>query len=1152
MTPEQLLSSTAEHRIRLWVENGRLRYHAPRGSLTPELRALLEGHRDVLIAHLSGRTSTTPISYPLSYSQQFLWFLYQLAPQSAAYNVAFVARVVSPVDMSRLKMAFQTIVDRHPVLRSTYDSTDGVPFMRIHDRVRLVCERIDASPWTEEELCRAVHEKYAEPFDLVRGPVVRVQLFTCGIEEHVLLITLHHITCDGWSVGILLKEFRELYSRGREVHLPAPAAQYSDYVQYQSAMLASPEGERLRQFWLKQLTGELSELNLPADRQADRNRISPGGTLHFNLTGNVYSDIADLARRSGVTPYVLFLAAFQTLLMRYSSQEDVLVGTPMASRPRKEDEFTVGCYINPVVLRGILPAGCSFTALLTKTRKTVAEALAHRHYPFPLLVEQLRPSRDLGRAPIIRAMFNLLNRQTLGQVADLLYRDIAEAARGANVEFGALHMRPFPMNQEEGQFDLDLQIIDDGHTYTGLLKYNTDLFEPATIARMAEHLKVLLKGVVANPDCPLGDLPLLSAAERHTVLSEWNQTQADYPQNVCLHTLFANQVQKTPEAIAVVFEDESLTYRELDVCANRLARRLRSFGAGPEVLIGVHLERSLEMVIALYAILKAGAAYVPLDPDYPKERLAFMIEEMKAPVILTQRRLKAELPVTTAMALCLDDPDFVQTLSKEESAVPADSSVQPDNLAYVIYTSGSTGRPKGAMNTQRGIVNRLLWMQETYRLSASDVVLQKTPFSFDVSVWEFFWPLLAGAKLVLARPGGHRDAAYLAKTIVQHGVTTMHFVPSMLGIFLEDKAAATCQCLKRVICSGEALPYELQERFFRVLNAELHNLYGPTEAAVDVTAWACRRGDQRQTVPIGKPVANTQIYILDSHLQPVPIGVAGELYIGGVQVARGYVNRPDLTAERFIPDPFQPQPGARLYRTGDLCRYRRDGNIEYLGRNDFQVKIRGMRIELGEIESTMRQFPNVRDALVLMREDTPGDKRLTGYIVSAATGAIDLERLRSFLKERLAEYMVPASFVLMEEFPLTSSGKVDRRALPAPQATRQTATNYVPPFGETERRVAQIWEEILGIDRVGLEDRFFDIGGHSLLLVGLAAKLQESFGRPVSVMDLFQRPTVAEQARFLANEICAGTNLPDAQDRARKQKAFLSQRAKKSQPTNCG
>jgi amino acid adenylation domain-containing protein len=654
-----------------------------------------------------------------------------------------------------------------------------------------------------------------------------------------------------------------------------------------------------------------------------------------------------------------------------------------------------------------------------------------------------------------------------------------------------------------GEAELPLRIL-----------YDRSRFDDASIARMLGHLGTLLEGMADNPDRPLSELPMLATAERHRLLVEWNDTRADYPQDNCLHDLFEAQVERTPQAVALDCEGKQLTYEELNQRANQLAHHLQRLGVGPETLVGVYMERSLEMVIALYGILKAGGAYVPLDPEYPADRVAFMMEDSQVPVLLTQQRLVDSLPTHRATVLCLDSQWGI--LAHENDTNPA-NGVQPHNLAYVIYTSGSTGKPKGAMNTHRGICNRLLWMQDRYQLTDTDRVLQKTPFSFDVSVWEFFWPLLVGARLVVARPGGHRDSGYLVRLISDQGITTIHFVPSMLQLFVEEPGLETCTSLRRVICSGEALPHDLQERFFERLDAELHNLYGPTEAAVDVTHWQCQpEGDPRRIVPIGRPVANTQLYILDRYGQPVPVGVAGELHIGGIQVARGYWNRPELTTERFIPDPFSSNPEARLYRTGDLARYRPDGNIEFLGRLDFQVKVRGFRIELGEIEAVLSQHPAVREAVVLAREDVPGDKRLVAYVVSAGASEVESGALRDFLHSKLPDYMVPAASVQLEALPLLPNGKVNRRSLPAPERERQATEPYAPPSNELEKAIAAIWQDLLQVDQVGVDDSFFDMGGHSLLIVQAHRRLSRVTDRELSITDMFRYPTIRALTHYLS------------------------------------
>lgn len=679
--------------------------------------------------------------------------------------------------------------------------------------------------------------------------------------------------------------------------------------------------------------------------------------------------------------------------------------------------------------------------------------------------------------------------------------------------------------------DLHIVIPDDGKKC--LWQYNQNVIDKNDIKRMHAQFYTLLSDLsTKDRNCSISQLSILPEEERRMLIKEWNHTFVDYLSDICLHQLFESQVKQTPDAVALDYEGSQMSYRELNTRANQMARYLIKNDVGPETLVGLFMERSLEMVIGIYGIIKAGGAYVPLDPEYPPERISYMINDTKVPILLTQNHLKAALPENKAKVVCLDSE--WNRVAEEQTDNP-DSHVAADNLAYVIYTSGSTGKPKGVMNEHRGICNRLLWMQDEYKLTHSDRVLQKTPFSFDVSVWEFFWPLLFGARLVIARPGGHKDSAYLVKLINEKEITTLHFVPSMLQIFLEEKAVETCRSVKRVICSGEALPYDLQKRFFKRLGSQLHNLYGPTEAAVDVTYWACRPESDRSIVPIGYPVANTQIYVLDTRLQPVPVGVTGELHIGGVQVARGYLNRPELTTEKFIPDPFRKEQNARLYKTGDLARFLADGSVEYLGRTDFQVKIRGLRIELGEIETLISEYPNIKQCVVLLREDRPGDKRLVAYFVCEPNQKVNDLGLREYLKIKLPDYMVPQYFVALDAIPLSPNGKADRRALPMVTVNNITQETYIPPRNKIEKLVAEIWQDLLQVPTVGINDSFFDLGGHSLLLVQALQRLKASMAVELSVVDFFQYPTVSSLTAFLSRHKKAQTSFAKTRQQIEKQ-----------------
>jgi amino acid adenylation domain-containing protein len=806
----------------------------------------------------------------------------------------------------------------------------------------------------------------------------------------------------------------EGFSTGRPCALPALPIQYADYAAWQRRALSGDVLDAQLAYWKEQLAGAPPALELPTDRPRPAVQTYRGAALPIALSPELSASLVALSRREGVTLFMTLLAALQSLLQRYTGQDDIVVGSPIAGRTQVETEGLIGFFVNTLVLRTDLSKKPSVKELLQRVRQVTLGAYAHQDVPFEKLVEELAPARDLSRSPFFQAMLVLQN------------------APLPALALGELELAMLDVEQTTAKFDLTLSLRETEDGLRGALEYNADLFDPDTIERFIGHYHrllegMVLEGMVAEPVRPVAELPLLTAAERHQVLVTWNDTAVPYPHDRCVHELFEEQVDRTPDAVALVFEEQRLTYRELDERSNQLAHHLRSLGVGPDVLVDVFMERSIEMVVALYGVLKAGGAYVPVDPDYPAERVAFMVHDSGAEVMLTQQHLIERLPEHPTHLVRLDaDWPTIARHSKERF----EGAATPEHLAYVIYTSGSTGKPKGAMNSHRGVCNRLLWMRDTYRLTESDRVLQKTPVSFDVSVWELFGTLLTGARLVIARPEGHKDSAYLADLVARAGITTMHFVPSMLRVFLEEPAVASCRLLRRVICSGEALSFDLQERFFERLSAELYNLYGPTEAAVDVTSWQCVPHDPRGIVPIGRPVANTRIHILDEGMRLVPVGVAGELHIGGVQVGRGYLNRPELTAERFVEDPFCDEPGARLYKTGDLARHLPDGSLEYLGRLDHQVKIRGYRIELGEIEATLVKRADVLEAVVVAREDVSTDKRLVAYVVADQGVALPSPaELRKELRETLPTYMIPTTFVELEALPLTPNGRsIGRRS----------------------------------------------------------------------------------------------------------------------------
>lgn len=1049
---------------------------------------------------------TGPI--PLSFSQQRLWLLDQITPHNPAYQIPGAVQLFGPLKVEALYKSLAEIVQRHEILRTTFPAVDGEPGQVINHTFQLEMPVVALShlPQSDQEAAaRQIAENAAaQPFDLAEGPLLRITLLHLNPENHILLIMMHHIICDGWSLlRVFIREIATLYRaflHEQPSPLPALPIQYADFALWQQKWAQSEPMQQQLVYWQKQLAGVPSVLSLPTDHPRPAVQTFHGAVQSLALSPSLTQAIQALSLEEGTTLFMTLLAAFQVLLCRYTTQEDIVVGTPIANRNRTELEDLMGFFVNTLVLRTDLSGNPSFKNLLTRVKEVALDAYAHQDQPFEQLADILRPERDMSHNPLFQVMFIM---QNLPQEA-------------IELPDSGLTLKLWEIGNRSAKFDLTLSVEQVGDKLVQSFEYNTDLFEHSTIQQMLQHLEMLLDAAANDRNCPILDLPLLTPPEREQILFTWNQTeQPDCLIESCLHELIEEQVARTPAAAAVIYADQVLTYQELNQRANQLAHTLREMGVGPETPVGICLERSLEMVIGLLGILKAGGLYVPLDPTYPPERMAFMMADSQITVRLTQAHLVAQLPPSTATTICLDSE--WEHIGKAAADNPL-TTITPEHAIYMIYTSGTTGHPKGAVNTHRGLVNRLLWMQKAYQLTEQDRILQKTPFSFDVSGWEFFWPLLVGASMVVAKPDGHKDSTYLAHLIQEQQVTTLHFVPSMLHQFLAEPEIIQCDSLKRVICSGEALSYELQERFFSHLpGVELHNLYGPTEAAIDVTAWQCQP-NTRHTVPIGQPIANTQIYLLDKQLYPTPVGIPGELHIGGVGLARNYWQRSALTAAQFIPNPFGP-PGTRLYKTGDLARYLPDGSIEYLGRVDHQVKIRGFRIEPGEIEARLNQHPQIVTSLVLVHKESPGNEHLMAYLVTTQTPPPTITELRHFLQIKLPDYMIPAAFIYLDAFPLLPNGKIDRRALPAPDRSRpDLAAGYSAPVTPIEETLADIWSGILGIDHIGIHDNFFELGGNSLLAVRLTARIQKQFDINIPLANLFQGATIESLARILERQ----------------------------------
>ncbi|MGQ5876531.1 amino acid adenylation domain-containing protein [Serratia sp. IR-2025] len=1031
---------------------------------------------------------------PLSFAQQRLWFLTQLEGMSETYHIPLALRLHGRLDRQALQHSLDALYARHESLRSRFITREDRPQVQIlpANGLPLAFHDLRRHPAQADTLCR---QAATQPFDLTQGPLVRAALIRLADEEHLFLLTCHHIVSDGWSTGILLRELGALYGalrRGDADPLPPLTLQYPDYAAWQRRYLTPERLAAQAQYWRETLIGAPALLTLPTDRPRPTVQSFSGGEVPIAIDAELTQALRQFSRQHGGTLFMTVLAAWSLVLARMAGQQELVIGTPEANRGRLETESLVGFFVSTLALRIDLRDDPDLPTLIARIRHTVLTAQENRDLPFEQVVELVNPPRHLGYTPLFQVMLAWQD----GSVRDIPLPGLQ--AELAGLEYSA------------AKFDLTLDLADTGEGISGTLNFATALFDRATAERYGVYLVQALRAMTLNSPRSVSHIDLLPLAEREHLLHGWNRTERDYPLDQTLAALFEQQVRRTPHATALVSGAESLSYAQLNARANRLAHALIARGVGPDSRVAVCAERGLNMVTALFGILKAGGAYVPLDPAYPGERLQYILQDADPVLLLADVAGRAALgePVTPQLAL---EAALPETLSAENPAPRAQAS----HLAYVIYTSGSTGKPKGAMNEHRGVVNRLVWMQEAYGLTAADTVLQKTPFGFDVSVWEFFWPLMVGARLVMAKPEGHKDPDYLSRAIEQYGVTTLHFVPSMLQSFLADGQAATrCGQVVRVMCSGEALPATLVAEFYRRLpQAELHNLYGPTEAAVDVTAWHCSREAERVSVPIGRPIANTRIYLLDERGQPVPLGAVGELYIGGVQVARGYLNRPELTAERFLSDPFAP--GGRMYRTGDVARYLANGDIEYLGRNDQQVKIRGFRIECGEIEAALATHPAVREAVVDARA-VGDDKRLVAWVVPAADVAEETlaGALRQHVSAALPDYMVPSAWVVVAALPLSPNGKLDRRALPEPQGAQSQAA-YEAPQGEHETLLAAIWRELLNVERVGRHDNFFELGGHSLLAVKLMAQLRRA-GWGANVQTLFSTPTLSALAQAMS------------------------------------
>ncbi len=1058
-----------------------------------------------------------PVELPLSHGQKALWFLHRLAPGGAAYNLAAAARVAGGVDAEALRRAFQGLVDRHPALRTTCHDRAGEPVQRVHEQMAVDFAVEEAPGQGGEALAIRLRRELYRPFDLEYGPLLRVVLLRLGPAEHALGLAVHHVAADFWSLAVLADELGTLYAResappgdAASPALPPLPVTYADFVRRQADRLAGAEGERLWSWWRQALPRVPADLDLPTDRPRPAVQTERGGVRALDLGGELSQDLQELARASGSTLFTVLLAGFQALLHRYTRQEEVAVGCPAAGRGARELAGVVGYFVNPVVVRGEAAGDLPFRRFLEQIRKTALGALEHQELPFPLLTERLQPVRNPSRSPLFQAMF-VFQKSHLPEQRALA--PFALGRPGAEIRLGPLRLSSLPLGERPAQLDLTLEVAEAADGLAASLVFNADLFDAATAERLLAHWRMLLVGAAADPDRALLDLPLLAPAEESQILAEWNATAAEYPSDRTLHELIAEQAGRTPDRVALSAGAASLTYRGLAARAARLAHHLRRIGIGPEVAVGVFMDRTPDLVVGLLGVLEAGGAYVPIDPAYPADRVAHMLADSGAPVVLTQERLRPALAGYGGRLVALDTGH--EAFDSLPDRPPGRGS-GPGNLAYVIYTSGSTGRPKGVQIPHRALVNFLTSMARRPGLGAGDVLVSVTTVSFDIAGLEIYLPLIQGAQVVLADRETAADGAALRRLLANSGATAMQATPVTWRLLLAAGWKGGEGPPLAVLCGGEALPRDLAARLAEC-SSSVWNLYGPTETTIWSAVHEVERGEDGPAVaPVGKPIANTGLYVLDAALRPVPVGIAGELLIGGDGLTRGYRGRLDLTAEKLVPDPLSGASGTRLYRTGDLARFRPGGEIEFLGRVDHQVKIRGFRVELGEVEAALATHPAVRQAVVVADADAAGGHRLVAYAVFSQTP--EAGELRRFLAGRLPDPFIPSVFVALDRLPLTPNGKVDRKALPAPDTATAARPEPVAPRSALERTIAEVWREVLRVEKVGLHDNFFDLGGHSLLAAQVHARLGRALGRELSLVDLFRHPTVGALARFLAPE----------------------------------
>lgn len=1107
MTFHQLLNELIEKKVHLFLNGQELRYKAQPGTITEELKNKMRFYKDELIRHLSSnaneavtlpqiqkRTDTAPAE--MSYAQRRLWILDQLDPGNPAYNTPIITPLDGPVNMAHLEKALNAIVMRHETLRTVFYMENGKPVQVVVPRITVPIEFSNLCTLPNDQRSTAVIDRInaliGHRFDLKNGPLLKAAAMCVSETKYLLVIVKHHIITDGWSMGVFANELQKLYKSydsGMDAGLAPLEIQYADFSDWQKGWLQGDVLKKQLAFWSEQIGSLVNTCGFPTDNSRGNKQSFTGDVFYCFRDKNASKELNEFCKVNSLTPFMVMNSALSILISKYSHETDVAIGTPVANRNDQKLNNLIGFIVNTLVIRTKVDYSEKVLQYLQRMRTITVNALSNQDIPFEYLVDQFAKQRDMSKTPFFQVM--------------LAYQNFDDSELVGSNSYTEGRTR-------YAKYDITLSVFDSTEGQTFEWEYNKDLYVKNSIEQIALHFFKVLDEIIKNASSKIGDIDLLTSTERNTYLFDWNATAKEYTHG-CLHELFQIQAKKTPHAIAVRYKDQALTYEELDRKSDLIASFLIKQGVVVESVVGVCIERSLEMVLALYGILKAGGAYLPIDPNYPEERKRYQLQDSNTKICLTDSKSSAIIDYLNVRTFIVSD--VVNSCVKiEETCFP---SVKLINAAYVIYTSGSTGKPKGVINSHLGISNRLFWMQDYFQLMPEDKVLQKTTYCFDVSVWEIFWPLLTGACLVMAVPGGHMDPSYLANTIDEEKITTIHFVPAMLDEFLQTPNIKKASGLKRLICSGEALLPATVSKCEEILGVPVFNLYGPTEAAVDVTFWRCGTPSKKSgCIPIGNPISNICMYVLDDNFDPVPPNVDGEIYIGGIGVARGYINKSRMTADRFIPDPFSTVEGGRLYRTGDIGRFKHDGTLEYIGRADGQVKIRGLRIELQEIEIMLETLPGIEQAIVAVDGSTK-DKRLVGF-VKANKDDIDPDLVKMNLRKLVPDYMVPSFIIQVDCFPLNSNGKIDRKKLLADNPVKIVRkTEFVEVKSDLEKLIKSIWASELPAVEIGVTDNFFDLGGNSLLSIRVIEKLRAELKQEIALVKLYEYPTIRELSTFL-------------------------------------